>query len=221
ADAAGALGNHNVAILEHPGQYAADIFLILHKHRIDFAARANAAAQAAGIRPRDGFFSRCVDIEHQQNVDVREDLDEVLIKILGAAVTVRLVDHDQPGLRPACAHGRDSGSHFAGMMTIVVHQHHRASLHGEVALHVEAPSDSLKLAETRADMFVTDALIGGNHNRRGSIERIVAARNAEVHLERALALRPDDFKGGFVLLLPEIDYAEVGLLAETVGQGGT
>ena len=70
------------------------VFGIVSKHRVEMTTVANALAQGFAVRAGNGRLPGRIDIDQQQRVDFREHLDEVVVKISGARVTMGLIGHD-------------------------------------------------------------------------------------------------------------------------------
>ncbi|MCY1520553.1 hypothetical protein D9M68_553350 [compost metagenome] len=173
-------------------------------------------AQLAAVGAGNRFLAGRIDLHQQQHVGLAEHLHEVLVEITGAGETVRLVDHHQAPFRPAAAHGLDHRRDFARVVAVVVDQHHAAAVDLQFAVHLEAPADALEAGQALDDGLVGNALVGGDDDGRQGVQHVVQARHVHRDIQRR-ALGAQHGEEGTHAFLADVDRADVGVLAETVG----
>ncbi len=145
-------------------------------------------AELATVGAGNGFFAGRIDFHQQQHVGIGQHLDEVFVEIAGATEAVRLIDHHQPALGPAAAHGLDHRGDFTGMVTVVVHQHDAAIGDRQLAIDLEAPPHPLEAGQAIEDGLVADAFVGGDGDGRQGVEHVVHARHVDRDRQRCAAL---------------------------------
>ena len=95
---------------------------VFDKDRINISSGTNSSAQRATVGSGYWFFTGSIDIEHQEHIDFRQYLREVLIQVTGTGIAMRLVNHHKPFIRPATADGFNRCRDFRWVMTIIIDQ---------------------------------------------------------------------------------------------------
>jgi len=94
---------------------------------------------------------------------------------------VRLENHHQIFIWPACTRSFNGGIHLGGVVTIVVNQHGAARfavylLQRERAEEVEAASGTLEALQRPQDRLIVNPLFRGYGNGRRRVQGVMAAR---------------------------------------------
>ncbi len=118
-----------------------------------------------------------VDGQHDHRVGVAKCASELVQKISGARVPVRLED-DVNLAAAARARSGQRGANLGGMVAVVVDNRHAARL----AALLEAPVDAAKVAETLGNFSGCDLKLPRNGDGGRGVEHIVPA--GHVQLER-------------------------------------
>jgi hypothetical protein len=185
-------GHEHVAVAQQAADRGVQRLRLGDEHRLDAAAGAHRAADRPAVGAADRLLAGGIDLGHEQHVDRRQHLGEVVQQVAGARVAVRLErEHDAPP-RPALADRLERRGDLGRVMTVVVDQRDAADRQHELGEHLQAAIDALEAGERLLDRRVRDLELGRHGDRRQRIEHVVTAGNVEGDGERRGAVGTRD-----------------------------
>ncbi|CCJ91597.1 hypothetical protein BN132_3525 [Cronobacter turicensis 564] len=133
---------------------------------------------------------------------------------------MRLENHDQIFLRPACAGSAHGRIHFGRVMAVIVHQHRRAGFTVDVcqrklAQEVKTTPGALEALQRAQDSLVFNSLFRRYRDRRRRVQRVMAARRVQRHAQFRLVLTHQSempLRAGLAIIF----HTYIGIFAETI-----
>src|SRR5690606_11329704 len=113
----------------------------------DNTARTNAATQMTAVSTGDRFFTRAVNLEHDQRIDSGQYFNKIFVQIACARVAMRLINHHQTALGPTVTHSFNDRRDLTRMVAVVINQHGATSTNSEGAVNLKTTTDSLKISQ--------------------------------------------------------------------------
>ena len=106
---------------------------------------------------------------------------------------MRLENHDQVFLRPACTGGANGGVHFRRVVAVVIDQHRRAGFavdvcQRELAQEVKTTSGALEAFQRAQNGIVFNPLFCRYGHRRRRVQRVMAAWRVQRYVQFRLVL---------------------------------
>ena len=134
---------------------------------------------------------------------------------------MRLEYHDQIFIRPAGTRRFDSGVDFRRVVAIVIDQHRAARFAVDFrqrifAKEVETTAGTLEAFQRAQDRLIVNPLFRRHGDRRRRVQRVMASRGIERHLQQFFILT-HQAEMPLRSNLTVVFYADVGVVAKTVG----
>ena len=192
----------------------------LHEHRDQVRALTDTLAERFAVGTGDGCLPGGIDLETDEHVHGRQHAHEVVVKVSGPRVAVRLVTHHEPSLWPHVPGSADDGLHLGGVVAVVVH-------HGELrAIEIDGLGDlktsahAAEPGEPGDDRVIAQPLVRGDRHRRQRVQNIVTARDCQLDVE-ARSVRPADPEVPAAIDDAHVLRPVVALIVEAVGEHGS
>ncbi|CCK01034.1 hypothetical protein BN129_540 [Cronobacter sakazakii 701] len=133
---------------------------------------------------------------------------------------MRLENHDQVFLRPACTGGAHGRIHFCRVMAVVIDQHRRAGFavdvcQRELAQEVKTTSGALEALQRAQNGIVFNSLFRRYGHRRRRVQRVMAAWRVQRYVQFRLVLthqREVPPRAGLAIIF----HTYIGIFAETI-----